>query len=75
MAKLYLKNEIFTVSGSDTRTNINGSTEVYGTTWGFGTSTTNPDAFQGENVRLSDTAKNVTIDANIEKVEFTGSHS
>ena len=40
MAKLYLKNEIFTVSGSDTGTNINGSTEVYGTTWGFGTSTT-----------------------------------
>ena len=72
MAKLYLKNEIFTISGSDTRTNINGSTEVYGTTWGFGTSIANTGIFQGEDVRLSETAKNVTIDANVENIEFTG---
>ena len=58
MAKVYLKNETFTVS----EPNI----AVFGTTWGSG---------NGEDIRIADTASNVIIDANVEKIEFTGQAS
>lgn len=58
MAKIYLKNETFTVSDSNIA--------VFGTTWGSGS---------GEDIRIADTASNVIIDANVEKIEFTGQAS
>ena len=58
MAKVYLKNETFTVSDSNIA--------VFGTTWGSGS---------GEDIRIADTASNVIIDANVEKIEFTGQAS